>query len=525
LCVCDDASTKPHVKKILNQYAAKDSRIKVVYRKKNGHVAAASNDALKIARGEYVALLDHDDTLEPQAMFRVALCSIEDSPDIIYSDELVTSDNIDEIVNHAFRPSYSHELYLSHCYFVHLVVIKKSILDKISGFNENLKISQDYDLVLRSLEHAKIVSHIPEILYRWRTHGISSGHQSKDQVMDISRGVLQGHLDRTGKNAVAEVSRFFNFFEIRYPLNKQNNVAIIIPTKNQGKILKQCIDSIEATVTKTQYSIIVVNHDSTEQETIDYLAEIDGKHTVLPYSGDFNFSAINNFAIRQASSSATHYLLCNNDIEAIREGWLERLLELGQNEDVGIVGAKLYYPDGKTIQHAGVCLGLYGAAEHYGKFMNKILPDGREHPGYLGSLITNREMSSVTAACLLVRRDAFDQADGFDELLKVGFGDVDLCLRIKNLGYRVVFCPHAELIHHESYSRGKSTSDPHLEDSAFFITRWGKEIKKGDDFYNVNLSVFSTSWQVEFKKNFPEKYHGKYLELFPSRPKLIKRNW
>lgn len=521
LCICDDASTLPHVKKILKQYEKKDPRIKVIYKKKNGHVAAASNDALKITSGEYIALLDHDDKLERQATFRVALCCIEDSPDIIYSDEVITSENIDDVVNHSFRPSYSHELYLSHCYFVHFLVFKKCILEKISGFNESLKISQDYDLVLRALEHAKIVSHIPEILYRWRTHAVSSGHQSQDKVMDLSRKVLQDHLDRLGINAVAENSKFFNFFDIRYPLQQDNKVAIIIPTKNQGVILKQCIDSIERTVKKTEYTIVVINHDSDEQETLDYFDSISSKHTVLPYSGEFNFSTINNFAINQIKGSATHYLLCNNDIEAIEEGWLERLLELGQNKDVGVVGAKLYYPGGESIQHAGVCLGLYGAAEHYGKFMKKNLSEDRVHPGYIGSLITNREMSSVTAACALVRRDAFEAVDGFDEILKVGFGDVDLCLRIKKLGYRILFCPHAELIHHESYSRGKSTTDPHLEDSAFFAARWGKDIKKGDEFYNINLSVFSTSWQVEFKKNFPEKYHGKYLDLFGSRTTLI----
>lgn len=525
LCICDDASTLPHVRKILNEYESKDPRINVVYRKKNGFVAAASNDAIKIAKGDYVALLDHDDKLEKQATFRLALCITQDMPDVMYSDELITTENIDEILNHAFRPSYSRELYLSHPYFVHFVAIKKSIIDKISGFDESLRISQDYDLILRALEHAKVVSHIPEVLYRWRTHAISSGHQSQSDVMAVSTNILQKHLDRTGNTATVEASSFFNFFDIRYPLSPDNHVAIIIPTKNQGRILKQCVDSIEATVKKTRYSIIIVNHDSNEEETLDYFSSIEDKHTVVPYSGEFNFSTINNFAINSTQGDYTHYLLCNNDIEAIEPGWLERMLELGQQKDIGVVGAKLFYPGGENIQHAGVCLGLYGAAEHFGKFMNKTLTADKLHPGYIGSLIATREMSSVTAACALVRRDAFEAVDGFDELLKVGFGDVDLCLRIKKLGYRILFCPHAELIHHESYSRGKSTTDPHLEDSAFFQARWGKDIKDGDEFYNVNLSVFSTTWQVEFKKNFPDKYHGKYLDIFKSRPTLITKKY
>ncbi|SER59951.1 Glycosyltransferase, GT2 family [Pseudomonas sp. NFACC02] len=525
LCVCDDASTLPHIKEVLEDYKSKDARIRVIYRESNGFVAAASNDAITIATGDYIALLDHDDKLEKQATFRLALSAIQDMPDVIYSDEIITTENINEILNHAFRPSYSRELYLSHPYFVHFVAIKKSIIDTIGGFDESLRISQDYDLILRALEHAKVVAHIPEALYRWRTHSISSGHQSQKDVMTLSTRILQKHLDRTGVKAVVEPSPFFNFFNTRYPLNPEINVAIIIPTKNQGSILQQCVQSIESTVKGVRYSIIIVNHDSTEPETLDYFSSIGHKHTVLPYSGEFNFSTINNFAIKSIEGDYTHYLLCNNDIEAIEPGWLERMLELGQQSDVGVVGAKLYYPDGDHIQHAGVCLGLYGAAEHYGKFMNKALTEDKLHPGYLGSLIATREMSSVTAACALVRRDAFEAAGGFDEMLKVGFGDVDLCLRIKRLGYRIIFCPHAELIHHESYSRGKSTTDPHLEDSAFFQARWGEYIKNGDEFYNVNLSVFSTTWQVEFKKNFPEKYHGKYLEIFKSRPTLITKKY
>ena len=193
----------------------------------------------------------------------------------------------------------------------------------------------------------------------------------------------------------------------------------------------------------------------------------------------------------------THYLFCNNDIEATEEGWLERMMELGQKPDIGIVGAKLFYPDKDIYQHAGVCVGMHGVAEHYGKFMDKLLPDGRIHPGYLGSLIVNHEVSAVTAACLLMRKDAFEKIGGYDEQLAVGFGDVDLCLRSRQAGYRVIFCPHAVLVHHESYTRGKSREDPHPQDSEFFLQRWQPFIDDGDPYFNPNLSLQDTRWDIK----------------------------
>jgi O-antigen biosynthesis protein len=505
LCIADDASDLPHVRQILEEYRARDKRIKVVYRECNGHISAASNSALELVTGEYTVLFDHDDLLELHALYRVAETIRDEWPDFIYSDEALIDEHSGEVINHAFRPAFSPELLRCHSYIVHLVAFRSAFLRRIGGFDESLNISQDYDLVLRAAEQAASIVHIPEVLYRWRTHEDSAGHRRQSEVMATSRQVLARHLDRCGVKAEIADGKIFNFFDVRYPLADGLRVAIVIPTKNHGELVRQCVESIERTVNEAAYDIVVIDHASTDPDSLAYFAELGKRHTVLRYEGAFNFSAINNWAIRQLGATYSHYLLCNNDIEAIDPGWLERMLELGQQQDVGIVGAKLYYPDGRTIQHAGVCVGLFRMAEHYGKFMDKNLPDSSDiHPGYLGSLIANHEMSAVTAACLLVRRDTFEWIGHFDEAIAVGFGDVDLCLRARQAGYRVVFCPHAELIHHESYSRGKSetTVDPHPEDSAYFRNRWRTFIETGDPYYNPNLTLFNTCWSLKGAKEF-----------------------
>ena len=503
LCIADDASPQPHVKQVLDEYQQRDSRIKVVYRDKNGRISAASNSALTLVTGEFTALFDHDDVLERHALFHLAESILLDYPDIIYSDELVVGEDSNEILNHVFRPMFSLELLRSHSYIVHLVAFRTEVLRGIGGFDESLNISQDYDLILRAVEKSKHIVHIPVILYRWRTHKASTGHSQKENVMEISKKILSDHLARCGEKAEVLDGKSFNFFETRYTLENDLRIAIIIPTKNHGELVRQCIDSIERTVSGIDYDIILIDHASDDKRSLEYFEEISNSHTVLRYEGEFNFSTINNWGVKQLTKNYSHYLLCNNDIEALHEGWLERMLELAQKRDIGIVGAKLYYAEPRTIQHAGVCVGMFGAAEHYGKFMGENLPDGSGvHPGYIGSLITNHEMSAVTAACMLIRRDVFEYVRGFDEHAKVGFGDVDLCLRVREAGYRIIFCPHAELIHHESISRGKSTSDPHPEDSVYFLNRWKPCINKGDPYYNPNLTLFNTYWSLKRSEEF-----------------------
>jgi GT2 family glycosyltransferase len=286
---------------------------------------------------------------------------------------------------------------------------------------------------------------------------------------------------------------------VRYPLRAGLRVAVIVPTKNHGELLRQCIDSLRATIKEVDYDIVVVDHESDDPETLAYLSSISSQVRVIPYEGVFNFSAINNFAVSQLHGEYSHYLLCNNDIEAIEPGWLGRMLELGQQSSIGIVGAQLMYPDRESIQHAGVCVGAFGAAEHYGKRL-RVAVDYVE-PGFFELLMVSHEVAAVTAACLLIRKDAFDEVSGFDEAIAVGFGDVDLCLRVAQKGYRVLFSPYAKLIHHESYTRGTSTGDPHPADSALFRYKWRDLLQAGDPYHNPGLSLNNTNWTIKHPLN------------------------
>ena len=499
LCIADDGSSEPHVSKILEEYVAKDRRIRLNLGQLNRGVSHASNRALEMAAGEIVVLLDHDDLLEEQALFRIVESFLDDNPDMVYSDEVIVTPDAAEVMQYAYRPAFSPALLRSHPYIVHLVGFRTQLLRDLGGFDENLRISQDYDLILRAAEKAQTIVHIPEILYQWRFHGKSTGHHMMHEVMETSKAILQRHLERCGETGRIDDGAGFNLFDARYPLGEGLRVAVIIPTKNHGDLLRQCIESIRATVSRVQYDIVVIDHESEDAETLAYLASISPGVRVIHYQGPFNFSAINNWAVSHLDGSYSHYLLCNNDIEATESGWLERMLELGQHPSVGIVGAKLLYPDRKTIQHAGVCVGAYGSAEHYGKFLR--LPEDLTEPGFYEVLVSTHEVAAVTAACLLIRKEAFDEVSGFDEALAVGFGDVDLCLRIVERGFRVLYCPHAQLVHHESYTRGKSTEDPHPQDTVVYRSKWQKLLLAGDPYFNPGRSLQSTSWQVKLPLN------------------------
>ena len=498
LCIADDGSSLPHVKKILQEYTRQDSRIKVVFLAKNSGISVASNHALEIATGEFILLMDHDDLLEKQALYRVAESILEDSPDLLYSDEVLITEN-GEVRDFVFRPQFSLEFLRSHPYIVHLVGFKAELLRKIGGFRNELTISQDYDLILRACEQAKCIVHIPEILYCWRQHQTSAGHQKQHQVMEISKSVISQHLKRCNEQGIVG-EMCFNFFQVRYRLKPNQKIAIIIPTKNCGELVRQCIESIEATVKDIDFDIVLIDHASDELNSLEYFYSLKDRHKVLRYEALFNFSAINNWAISQLNNqNYTHYLFCNNDIEAIEEGWLNRLLELVQKPDIAIAGPKLVYPDRNTIQHAGVGIGINIYAEHYGKFLPNKSPNGNFEHGYYGTFVINKEVSAVTAACMLMRKDAFEKIGGFDENFAVGFGDVDLCLRTRQAGYKIIFCSQSLLIHHESYTRGKTLDgiDKHPQDSALFMKKWQHFVEAGDPYYHPNFSHFSTSWEIK----------------------------
>jgi len=516
LCVVDDASSQSEVHRILEEFSARDSRIRVEFSERNGGIARATNRALAVAQGSFVALLDHDDVLEKQALFRLAESILADDPDMIYSDEAMLSEDGGKVVNHVYRPAFSPERLRSCPYIVHLVAFRTDLLREIGGLDASLAISQDYDLILRASEKARAIVHIPEILYLWRQRKRSTGHKMKEEVMETSRQALARHLGRCGERGEVRDGLLFNYYEVRYPIEPGQRVAIIIPTKNHGELVRQCLESIERTVSGVPYDIVVIDHASTDPESLAYFRQLSDRHRLLRYGGPFNFSSINNWAVAQLGGEYTHYLFCNNDVEATEAGWLERMMELCQKPDVGMVGAKLFYPDGRTFQHAGVCVGMFGSAEHYAKFMDNRLPNGGIHPGYHGTLIANHEVSAVTAACALMRRDAFERIGGFDEAIAVGFGDVDLCLRTLEAGYRILFCPHASLIHHESYTRGKSyEDDPHPEDSALFTKKWRKFLDRGDPYFNPNLTLYSTQWEIRLPMEFNPHIGRRVIHLSP----------
>jgi len=494
LCIADDGSTSTQTIALLEAYASKDGRIKLHIGKENRGVSHATNRSLEMATGCFVVLLDHDDMLEEQALFRVAEAVLEDEPDMLYSDEILVSEDGASVQHFIFRPVFSPEYLRSHPYIVHMVGFKPELLRQIGGFDETLRISQDYDLILRVSEQARTITHIPEILYRWRTHGHSAGHQLISSVMATSKSILQRHLSRRDEAGKVNDGPSLNYFDVRYPLVAGLKVAIIIPTRNNGDLVRTCIESIKRTAGGIVYDIVLIDHDSDEPTSLAYFDSLAVDTKVLRYSGPFNFSAINNWAVAQLGNGYSHYLFCNNDVEAIHPGWLERMLELGQKPDVGIVGAKLYYPDRKTVQHAGVVVACCGVAENLGRF--RLTSEDSIDLGYIGSLIVNREVSAVTAACLLIRRSVFNEIGGFDKALAVGYGDVDMCLRVRQLVYRILFCAHAELLHHESYTRGRHPEDPHPEDSAHFVAKWPDVFVAGDPYFNPNLSPDSPNWQV-----------------------------
>lgn len=496
LCIADDASTSSETLEVLKAYAAQDKRIKLHLSQENQGVSHASNHALALATSPFCVLLDHDDLLMPQAIYRVALSVMSEDPDMLYSDEVMVCERAINALQFLHRPAFSPEYLRHHPYIVHMVGFKTSLLREIGGFDESLKISQDYDLILRASEKSQTIVHIPEVLYQWRTHAASAGHQKMEQVSATTVSLLQKHLERTHTPGQAVEGPAFNFYSMQYAPQPGLKVAIVIPTKNYGSLVRQCIESLQATIKNVDHDIILIDHESTDADSIAYFDSLktSGQATVLRYVGPFNFSSINNWAVKQIEGPYTHYLFCNNDIQALDEGWLEHMLGQCQDPSVGMVGAQLLYPDGESIQHAGVLVGAYGIAEHYAKFFK--LPPDRINVDFMGRLISAHEVSAVTAACLLMRKEAFDAVKGYDEALAVGFGDVDLCLRTLEQGWRILYCPEATLIHHESISRGKATDhDPHPEDSALFSTRWRQWLDNGDPYFNPAFTLHHMWWQ------------------------------
>jgi len=501
----DDHSTDPDTLAALKNWIGKDKRFKLIQRRANGGVAQACQDGLENAHGEFATVVDHDDLLEPNALYEIASC-MADHPDadVIYSDEILI-DASGNLINAAFRPDFSYNRLLSHPYIVHLTAFRRQLALKVGGFDTTLKVSQDYDLLLRLAGASRHFIHIPKVLYRWRTYPSSTGHKYIETVVNNSVMVLTRHLQRAGmKDAYAEAGLSFNFFKITYPIQPAK-ISIIIPTKDRLDLLLRCIESIENLTqlpSQVSYEIVIADNNSEKPETREYFDTLrQNGHQIVSCPGAFNFSRINNQAASHCRGKILLFL--NNDIEVIDEYWLAAMLQHAQRPEIGAVGAKLIYPD-LRIQHAGVIVGIHQFAGHSHQFFAEY--DGSHFcPGHLGELFCVRECTAVTAACMMVRRDVFDQVGGFDENLAVGCNDTDLCLRIRQAGYLNLWTPFARLIHYESASRGKEKNDIHLhpKDVELFKKRWKKWLKDGDPYYNPNLSRQSSCFEPEMEKVDP----------------------
>ncbi|PYT05757.1 MAG: hypothetical protein DMF60_10900, partial [Acidobacteria bacterium] len=504
LCICDDASTLPHIRAVLEDYASRDKRIKVVFSERNRGIALASNGALQLATGEFIGLLDHDDEITPDALYEVVKTLQEVDADLIYSDE----DKLDSVGSRCdpfFKPAWSPDLLFSCNYISHFGVYRKSIVDQLGGFRKGFDGSQDYDLVLRFTEKSDKIIHIPKILYHWRkTPGSAAASiQSKPYAYDAAKKALAETLRRRGIKGEATRDISPGFYRIRRELVSPGKVIIIIPTRDRLELLRQCIDSIESKTEYKNYQIVIVDNDSQEKATLEYLDCTP--HRVIHDARSFNYSRLNNRAAREVDGD--YLLLLNNDIEVINGEWLSAMIEHAQRPEVGAVGAKLLYPDNR-VQHAGVVLGLGGVANHSHRFR-----DGYEDPGYFGFANRIRNYSAVTAACLMIRRTLFEQMGGLDEeRLAVSFNDVDLCLRLRREGYLIVYTPYALLYHKESASRGH-TVDP--DEDSHMLAKWRKEILS-DPYYSPNLTSKAEDFSIDFSK--PESFYCVYTQDLSSEP-------
>ena len=501
LCIADDASTAPHVAPLLAEYRARDSRIKVVRRARNGHISAASNSALELATGEFVALMDHDDRLTPHALYMVAAeLNRHPDTDILYSDE----DKIDaggRRYDPHFKSGFNLDLLHGQNMINHLGVFRRSLIERVGGFREGFEGSQDYDLTLRAVEATTParIRHIPAILYHWRVFPESAAFSTVDlpRATAAAHRALTEHFQRRGVQATVETSPSTNrFTRIRYALpDPLPRVSLIVPTRDKVGLLKGCVDGLLQRTDYPDLEVIIVDNNSEEAKTFAYFDTLkdEPRVRVLRYEAPFNYSSINNFAVAQATGSVIG--LINNDIEVIEAGWLKEMVSHALRPEVGAVGAKLYYADG-TVQHAGVITGICGVAGHGHKGL------ARDAHGYFSRAQLTQDLSCVTAACLIMRRSVFDEVGGLDEAnLAVAFNDVDFCLRIRERGYLVVWTPFAELYHLESASRGPDTAPDKVQrfmsEVNYMRRRWGDCLAQ-DPYYNPNLSLDAEDFGLAF---------------------------
>jgi len=512
LCIADDASTQSEARQILEHYRQTDSRIRVSCRNTNGHICRASNTALEMATGEYIALMDQDDLIPPHAFYHVAV-EINRFPDadLVYTDE----DKIDETggrYDPYFKSDWNPDLFYSQNMVSHLGVYRTHLVRELGGFRPGFEGSQDYDLALRCASRIspENVRHIPRVLYHWRAHVASTALtlDNKDYAHQAGLRALKEHLLTLG--AIAEDGPYRGTYHARFPIpTPAPLVSLIIPTRDRVDILRVCIESIRTKTLYPNWEILLVNNQSREPATLAYFEEMkrDPRIRLLHYDAPFNYSAINNFAASKAHGVILGFI--NNDVEVIAKDWLEEMVAHAVRPDIGAVGARLLYPDGR-VQHAGVILGVGGVANHAHLYLDQ------DAPGYFGRARLTQNFSAVTGACLLIRKELFVEVGMFDEVnLPVAFNDVDLCLRIRRFGLRNVYCPQAELYHHESLSRGaEDTSAKRArakQEIRYMENTWNSHLN-GDPYYNPNLATQKLDFSISAQR-VHSPHHGYPLQI------------
>ncbi|MEP6484122.1 MAG: glycosyltransferase family 2 protein [Rudaea sp.] len=505
LCIADDASRRTETRKALDDIERLgDERIKIKRLKKNAGIAEASNAALQMATGEFVGLLDNDDELTRDALFEVAQCVLSTDADMVYSDE----DKIDPSGLHVephFKPDYAPDYLVCNNYICHFSVFRKSLLDGIGGFRAGFEGAQDFDLILRATEKTQRIEHIAKVLYHWRKTESSTATSSvlKPKASQAGIRALTESLQRRGIDARVDNGPFPTTYRVRRRIEGRPLVSILVPFRDKPELLSTCVRSILDKTNYSNYEIVGIDNGSSDEATHSLMRDLeshDSRVRFVRFDAPFNYSSINNFG---ASNSRGEYLvLLNNDTEIIARDWLGAMLEYAQRPDVGVVGAKLLYTD-KRIQHAGVIVGIGGVAGH------AHLMEHSDEPGYFSRAQLPQNLSAVTFACAMIRRDVFDQLGGLNETnLTVAFNDIDFCLRARESGYLVVYTPYAELFHHESRSRGYE-DNPEKQarfslEIQYMQMRHRETLERGDPYYNPNLSLtHNFQFDPRFADYFP----------------------
>ncbi len=507
LCLVDDASSEEHIGSILKEYELKDSRIKAKLLNTNAGIAGATNAAFEMATGEYVAFLDNDDELTRNALYEVVRTIHSKQPDMIYSDECIVNKEGTFQEAH-FKPDFSPDLLFCHNYITHFVTIRKSLFDHVGGLSSSCDGAQDYDLLLKVCEQTDEIVHIPKVLYRWRTieTSTSGNPAAKSYAVDAGKTALENSLKRREIKAKVFNANLPFYYRVKRKLLGSPLVSILIPFRDQPEYLEKCVTSILERTGYQNFEIICVSNNSEKEETfslIDQLSARDDRIRFIEYNQAFNYSAINNFGVGHCKGE--HIVLMNNDIEIITEDWLEVMLEHSQRREIGAVGAKLYYPD-DTIQHAGVIVGISGFAGHGHRFFD------RKSPGYFNRLQCIQNVSAVTAALLMVKKDYYLQVAGLDEEhLGVALNDVDFCLKLMDKGYSNIFTPYAEAYHYESISRGyEDTPEKKArfkKEIFWFKKKWQNFLAIGDPYFNRNLELGENYQRQRYLKWYESEAH------------------